>query len=61
MDNDQLTARVERIERALVLLTAMLDKIHVATDGHQHCITAFAEILGIKLEPLPAAPAGSAN
>lgn len=61
MENDELTARVERIERALVLLTTMFDRLHVAVEGHQMCVQAFAKILHIDLEQQPAAPAGSAN
>lgn len=59
--NETMEQRVEALERLVITQQAMLVKLHEATEGHQHCITAFAQILGIELEPLPALPSPPAN
>lgn len=58
MNDETMEARVERIERALVLLTALIDKLHVAVDGHHEILVAMATFLHIEIteQAAPQAP-----
>jgi uncharacterized coiled-coil protein SlyX len=53
MDNE-LKKRVDALERLVLTQQAMLVKLHEALSGHQQAVEAFAALLGIELEPMPA-------
>jgi uncharacterized coiled-coil protein SlyX len=56
---ESLEERMARLERVLVLQHTIIDRLTTAVTGHQMTITAFAELLGIELQP--AQPPTSSN
>ena len=61
METETFESRIAKLERIFVLQQQLIDKLSVATFGHQRVIEALATLLHIEIAEQPAPRAGSAN
>jgi uncharacterized coiled-coil protein SlyX len=58
---ERFESRIAKLERIFALQQALIDKLSLATFGHQKVITALAQLAGVELEQQPAPPAPATN